>query len=153
MSYGDHVTSPGFIAGGQVGANYQIGNVVLGAEADPSWANSQGDETCFGLTGGLFYSSDCSADPTLLGTLTGRLGYAFGRTLLYAKGGAAWERNNVDMAVNRNPGNDFLTSANSYGEWGWTVGGGAEYALTPAWSSSPNTIMPASPARALRRLT
>ena len=134
VSYGDHVTSPGFIAGGQVGANYQIGNVVLGAEADLSWADSQGAETCFGLTGGLFYSSDCSAHPTRLGTVTGRLGYAFGRTLLYAKGGVAWEQNNVDMSVNRNPGNDFLTSANSYGEWGWTVGGGAEYALTPAWS-------------------
>jgi opacity protein-like surface antigen len=134
VSHGDHVTSPGFIAGGQVGANYQIGNVVLGAQADLSWAKSQGDETCFGLTGGLFYSSDCSADPSLLGTLTGRLGYAFGRTLLYAKGGAAWERNNVDMAVNRNPANLFLTSANSYGEWGWTLGGGTEYALTPAWS-------------------
>ena len=134
VSYGDHVTSPGFIAGGQVGANYQIGNVVLGAEADLSWADSQGAETCFGLTGGLFYSSDCSAHPTRLGTVTGRLGYAFGRTLLYAKGGVAWEQNNVDMSVNRNPGNDFLTSANSYGEWGWTVGGGAEYALSPAWS-------------------
>jgi opacity protein-like surface antigen len=134
VSYGDHVTSPGFIGGGQIGANYQIGNVVLGAGADLSWASSQGDETCFGLNGGLFFSSDCSAHPTLLSTLTGRLGYAFGRTLVYAKGGAAWERNNVDMAVNRNPGNDFLTSTNSYGEWGWTVGAGAEFALTPAWS-------------------
>jgi opacity protein-like surface antigen len=134
VSYGDHVTSPGFIAGGQIGANYQFGNVVLGAEADLSWANVLGHETCFGLTGGLFYSSDCSAHPTSLGTLTGRVGYAFGRTLLYAKGGAAWEQNNVDMAVNRNPGNNFLTSANSYGEWGWTLGAGTEYALTPAWS-------------------
>ena len=62
------------------------------------------------------------------------MGYAFGRTLVYAKGGAAWEHTNVDMAVNNNPGQHFLASANSYSEWGWTAGGGVEYALTPAWS-------------------
>ena len=134
VSFGDSVTTTAFIAGGQVGANYQIGNVVLGAQADLSWAASRGDETCFGLTGGAFFASNCSVDPTLFGTLTGRLGYAFGRTLVYAKGGAAWEHTNVDMAVNDNPGQHFLGSATSYGEWGWTAGGGVEYALTPAWS-------------------
>ena len=53
---------------------------------------------------------------------------------MYAKGGAAWEHTNVDMVVNLNPGQHFLASPNSYGEWGWTAGGGVEYALTPAWS-------------------
>ncbi|MGA2892247.1 MAG: outer membrane beta-barrel protein [Xanthobacteraceae bacterium] len=134
VSYGDNVTTAGFIAGGQVGADYQIGHVVIGGEADLSWITSRGDETCFGLAGGNFFASNCSVDPTLFGTVTGRLGYAFDRTLVYAKGGAAWEHTNVDMAVNLNPGNHFLASATSYGAWGWTVGGGVEYALTPAWS-------------------
>jgi opacity protein-like surface antigen len=134
VSFGDSVTGMAFIGGGQVGANYQIGNVVIGGAGDLSWAESRGDETCFGLTGGHFYASNCSVDPTLFSTLTGRLGYAFDRTLVYAKGGAAWEHNNVNMAVNFNPGNHFLASSNSYGEWGWTLGAGVEYALTPAWS-------------------
>ena len=134
VSFGDSVTTTAFIAGGQIGGNYQIGNVVLGAEADLSWATSRGDETCFGLVGGAFFASNCSVDPTLFGTLTGRLGYAFGRTLIYAKAGAAWERTSVDMAVNTNPGQHFLASTNGYGEWGWTAGAGVEYALTPAWS-------------------
>jgi len=134
VSFGDSVTTTAFIAGGQIGGNYQIGNVVLGAEADLSWATSRGDETCFGLVGGAFFASNCSVDPTLFSTFTGRLGYAFGRTLVYAKGGAAWEHTDVDMAVNNNPGQHFLASANSFGEWGWTAGGGVEYALTPAWS-------------------
>ena len=134
VSFGDSVTTTAFIAGGQVGANYQIGNVVLGAQADLSWVTSRGDETCFGLTGGNFFASNCSVDPTLFSTFTGRLGYAFGRTLVYAKGGAAWEHTSVDMAVNDNPGQHFLASPNSYGEWGWTAGGGVEYALTLAWS-------------------
>ena len=134
VSFGDSVTTTAFIAGGQVGGNYQIGNVVLGAEADLSWATSRGDETCFGISGGAFFASNCSVDPTLFSTFTGRLGYAFGRTLVYAKGGAAWEHTSVDMAVNNNPGQHFLASNNNYGEWGWTAGGGVEYALTPAWS-------------------
>jgi opacity protein-like surface antigen len=134
VSFGDRVKTTAFIAGGQVGSNYQIGNVVIGAVANLDWATSRGDETCFGLVGGAFFASNCSVDPTLLGTITGRFGYAFGHTLVYAKGGAAWEHTNVDMAVNNNPGQHFLASANSYGEWGWTVGGGSEYALTRAWS-------------------
>ena len=134
VSYGDRVTTTAFIAGGQFGANYQIGNIVLGAEADLSWVTSRGDETCFGLVGGAFFASNCSVDPSLFSTFTGRLGYAFGRTLVYAKGGAAWEHTDVDMAVNDNPGAHFLPSTNSYGAWGWTAGAGLEYALTPAWS-------------------
>ena len=134
VSFGDHVTTTAFLAGGQAGANYQLGNVVLGAEADVSWVTSRGDETCFGLTGGDFFASNCSVDPTLFSTLTGRLGYAFGRTLVYVKGGAAWEHTSVEMAVDSNPGEHFLASATSYDAWGWTAGGGVEYALTPAWS-------------------
>jgi opacity protein-like surface antigen len=134
VSFGDNVRSPAFIGGGQVGANYQIGNVVLGAEADLSWADSSGDNTCFGISGGHFFASNCGVAPDLFGTITGRLGYTFGPTLLYAKGGAAWEQNNVNMIVNNNPGSHVLTSASQYGAWGWTVGGGVEYALTPAWS-------------------
>jgi opacity protein-like surface antigen len=134
VSYGDTITTTAFIAGGQVGANYQIGNVVVGATADLSGITSRGDETCFGRTGGTLFASNCSVDPTLFGTLTGRLGYAFGRTLVYGKAGAAWQHNVVDMAVNDNPGHHFLASSNSYDRWGWTAGGGIEYALTPAWS-------------------
>jgi opacity protein-like surface antigen len=134
VSFGDSVTTTAFIAGSQVGGNYQIGNVVLGAQADLNWVTSRGDETCFGIKGGAFFASNCNVDPSLFGTVTGRLGYAFGHTLIYAKGGAAWERTDVGMAVNNNPGQHFLASANSYGEWGWTAGGGVEYALTPAWS-------------------
>ncbi|HWW85981.1 MAG TPA: outer membrane beta-barrel protein, partial [Vicinamibacterales bacterium] len=131
--YGDRIRSPAFMAGGQIGANYQMGQMVIGAAADLSWANSSGDDTCFAVSGNVF-ASNCSVHPDLFGTITGRLGYAFGRSLVYVKGGGAWERNNVDMIVNNNPGARVQTSSTSYGAWGWTVGGGIEFALTPAWS-------------------
>ena len=134
VSYGDRVTTTAVIAGGQVGANYQIGNVVIGATADLSWVSSRGDETCFGTVGGTLFASNCSVDPKLFSTLTGRLGYAFGHALVYGKAGAAWQQTSVDIAVNDNPGNHFLATANDYNAWGWTAGGGVEYALTPAWS-------------------
>jgi opacity protein-like surface antigen len=134
VSGGDDVRSPAFIAGGQVGANYQIGNLVLGAAADLSWADAKGDNTCFGIVGGNFFPSTCTVDTNFFSTFTGRVGYAFGRSLFYAKGGAAWEHNTVSMSVNNNPGDHVLLSSTDYGSWGWTVGGGIEYALTPAWS-------------------
>ena len=35
----------GFLGGGQIGVNQQIGNWVIGIEADASWANIKGDQT------------------------------------------------------------------------------------------------------------
>ncbi len=35
----------GFLGGGQVGYNQQVGNLVFGIEADASWGNIKGDQT------------------------------------------------------------------------------------------------------------
>ena len=35
----------GFLGGGQIGVNQQIGNWVIGIEADASWANIKGTQT------------------------------------------------------------------------------------------------------------
>jgi opacity protein-like surface antigen/outer membrane protease len=139
--YGDKVVTPGFLAGGQIGFNWQPPNsrVVLGVEADASWLTSDGTNTCLAFSGS-FVSATCHVDPRAIGALTARGGYAFGpdgRTLVYAKGGAAWMHDNIDITTNALsaflpiPGTS--TSA-SYSSWGWTVGGGVEHALTPAWS-------------------
>jgi hypothetical protein len=49
--YGDTVRSPGPIAGGQVGYNWQYGRGLIGIEADASWADLFGTETCFAYSG------------------------------------------------------------------------------------------------------
>jgi len=133
--FGDNVITPGFLAGGQIGYNWQAPNSpwVLGVEADASWLTADGTNTCLAFSG-LFVSATCHADPNAVGTLTVRGGYAFGpsdSTLIYAKGGAAWVHDNIDITTNNV---QTGVASTSYFNWGWTVGGGVEHALTPAWS-------------------
>lgn len=81
-------TYNGPLAGAQIGANWQLGNFVLGAEIDGSWAfvrgNTNRNQTIntSSTSNGLGYNA--------LATGTGRVGYAMGQWLAYAKGGAAW---------------------------------------------------------------
>jgi opacity protein-like surface antigen/outer membrane protease len=132
--FGDHVGTPGPLAGVQAGFNYQSGVAVIGAEADLSFADMDGTNSCFAV-GAHFYSANCHAHTRRLGTVAVRLGWAVApQTLLYGKAGAAWMREHVDMLVNVNPTGLNFASGADYVQWGWTAGAGAEYALTPAWS-------------------
>ena len=60
-----------------------------------------------------------------LGSVTGRVGYAFDRVLAYAKGGAAWQRDDYGATTT------ILGTAyrESVTRDGWTIGGGGEIAL------------------------
>lgn len=146
--FGDAVRTPAFLGGGEVGYNWQPAHshLVLGAEADLSALASSGTNTCLAYSGS-FQSSNCQVQPNWMATLTGRFGYAFGandRSLLYVKGGASWVHDNVDITNNIGnftPGGGTPvttatpeTTSLGYSKIGWTVGGGIEQALTPAWS-------------------
>ncbi len=102
----------GFV-GGTVGYNWQLANqFVLGLEADAAWANlSASTELGHTKINGF-------------GTVAGRLGYAFDRTLVYAKGGYAWGRNEVSL------GGASVSKTHN----GWTIGAGVEQALAANWS-------------------
>ena len=60
--------------------------------------------------------------------LTGRLGYADGRWLAYAKGGLA----NAEVDVDYRQFSTGATTSSSGRETGWTAGVGVDYALTPS---------------------
>lgn len=125
----------GWLAGGQFGGNYQVGMWVFGVEASASWANLKGDATCTATstTGGVAtpVSATCSAKVDALGTVSGRLGVAFDRTLIYAKGGAAWTNDKYDLTST----NVLLPTFNgNETRWGWMAGGGVEFAFTDNWS-------------------
>lgn len=148
--YGDKVTTPGFMAGLQLGYNWRVTpQWVVGVETDASLLSSDGTNTCLEASIRII-GSNCSSAPKALATFTGRLGYVAdpqGRTLVYGKAGAAWTRNDVTMTPNNAfenaPSTVVFTGdpriqgspvSKNASVWGWTVGAGVERALTPAWS-------------------
>lgn len=104
----------GFLGGGQIGYNLQSGNVVYGLETDLSYAHIQGKNNTLGIAG-----SKNTLD--YLGTVRGRVGYAFDRFLPYLTGGFAYGGSSISV-----PG----VGKSSPVHYGWTLGGGIEYAIT-----------------------
>jgi outer membrane immunogenic protein len=118
-----------FIGGGQVGANYEFSNgALVGVEADFDWLPNNGNTTTTTLAAGP--GTPATASVTVnnqwVTTVTGRLGYAWDRLLVYGKGGGAWVgSSNPTVAVNGVATTVSTTNSN----WGWTAGAGVEYAF------------------------
>jgi outer membrane immunogenic protein len=87
------VKSSGPLAGAQLGANWQLGNIVVGGELDASWASITGEGQSLPPFG---FTSKFRA----LATGTARVGYAAGSWLAYAKGGVAWADLEVATTMN-----------------------------------------------------
>ena len=79
----------GGFAGGTVGYNWQNGNLVFGLEADAAWADVG---ATVGILAGLVSVNDTIRS---MGTVRGRVGYAFDQVLLYGTGGYAWADNRI----------------------------------------------------------
>jgi outer membrane immunogenic protein len=127
----DNTTTPskpqGFLGGGQIGMNWQTGQWVFGLEGDASWTDANDCGSPFRLATTF---NGCS-QINWYATATARLGVAMDRALLYVKGGAAFagEEHNI---TNRNI---VATNTPDDTRFGWTVGAGLEYGLTPNWSA------------------
>ena len=113
--------------GGQVGVNKQFGSLVAGAEADVTFGRFDGYGNCGGLPNPAGVADICHTHANTIATLAGRLGFAADKALLFVKAGGAFTRDKYDSASFYLPG--FVGSANR-GRFGWTLGGGVEYALT-----------------------
>jgi outer membrane immunogenic protein len=114
---------PGFVGGGQIGANYQWNVLVLGVEGDFNWAALKGN-------GSDFLGDTISTDTQWTSTVAARVGAAFNRLLIYGKGGAAFARDRstfTDLAGN--------SAGNAFTRTGWTAGAGLEYGITDDWSA------------------
>jgi len=112
----------GFLVGGVTGINYQISSVVLGLEGDftGTWLKgTAGDSVGNALQTQVFWTA----------SITGRLGMAFDRLLIYGKGGVGfdYDRDTVTLP-------DSSSAIGSANRAGWTVGGGVEYAITEHWT-------------------
>lgn len=129
---GDRVHVGGALGGAQIGVNYQTGRMVVGAELSGSLTQLEGTETCFGRMPFVFAGLNCENTTRNLGMLTGRLGYAAGQNLFYAKAGGVLARENYTLNAVGVPGGTI--SSTSATNLGWTVGGGVEHALSSRWS-------------------
>ncbi len=122
-SYSDN----GFTGGVHVGYNYQIGQFVVGLEADANGLAYRGNDTAVPLK----FTFTGATNETVDGSIRGRVGYAFDHALFYATGGLAiGEFNNTSsVTYHVDPSFSWWTT-----RLGWTVGGGIEYALSNNWS-------------------
>jgi outer membrane immunogenic protein len=114
------VRSSGWLAGAQVGADWQFGSFVVGGQLDAAWASVKGSATGDGSSGFL---NPVAAEFRALATGTGRVGYATGNFLGYAKGGLAWA--NIDFQSGTEGGPGLPIDVN-HQRTGWTVGAGLE---------------------------
>jgi outer membrane immunogenic protein len=105
----------GGLFGGQIGFNYQISHLILGVETDLDWANVHGSNAAGGFTD--------EAKVKTLGTVRGRIGYAWDNIMLYGTGGFAWGRLSDGCDACGVP-EEVHTLA------GYTVGAGIEYGIT-----------------------
>lgn len=129
----------GFVGGGQIGCDYQFAaNWVVGLAGDFSWASIHGEtndpDPFFTGKGPPGTPLPLQSRTDFLASVTGRLGYAWNRYLIYAKGGVAWSHNKYEVD---NFGCIIFTSCDvsaSDTPFGWTAGGGFEWAFAPNWS-------------------
>jgi outer membrane immunogenic protein len=126
-----------FTGGIQAGFNRQINNLVYGLEADfnylgKSASTINGTYTTAAFAGQPFTIMS-SLHSTWLATVRPRLGMTFDHLLLYVTGGLAVTDRRYSF--NFSDFNGATASLSRSGtQAGWTLGGGAEYALGNAWS-------------------
>ena len=124
--YGDD-NGDGFVGGGQIGYNYQIGSFVLGIEADLQFADLGGNNGTAlvpaAYTAAGFVPAGAVGGIDWFGTVRARAGVAFGQALIYATGGFAYGGADDD--------NDAFGLVNDDDvRTGWVLGAGVEYAFT-----------------------
>ncbi|MBS0530693.1 MAG: autotransporter outer membrane beta-barrel domain-containing protein, partial [Proteobacteria bacterium] len=104
----------GKLGGGQIGYNFQVNSWVFGAEGDIGLANLNGGKSCGTATGQNALGAQVAFGPAFLtcatasdwmATAAARVGYSWGRTLFYVKGGGAWTDDKISVGCAFGPNN------------------------------------------------
>ena len=131
-----NLNGTGAAGGVQIGYNYQINQIVVGAEADID-ALSARKSSIIGPTavvGGNPQTLVQSARTTYLATVRARLGLAVDRWLVFVTGGVAFGDNKFSGSVIFNNTVPIYTGSVSRTRTGYALGGGVEYAVTNNWT-------------------
>jgi len=143
-------TNPkGFIGGGEFGYNKQVGQFVVGVEADISGADIKGSDSAARTVGVVGFPANtvsvaAAAHEKLdfFATLRARFGFLVTPSLLaYGTGGFAFGHVSASTAFAEAVGGpcgcgpNVVTAASSSATLpGWTAGGGLEWMFAPQWS-------------------
>lgn len=118
----------GFV-GLQLGYNHQLGKLVVGVEADISFADI--DDT---VRDGNFITQTTELER--FGTVRAKLGYAHGSWLPYVTGGFAWADVSYSQTCPAGAQFGHCSRSGAYTRSddtimnGWTLGGGLKYAIS-----------------------
>ena len=133
----------GTLFGVQLGYNWQWTDWVVGVETDIDWADlfESRNTTVFGIKGSDAFAIEAQQRLRAFGSLRGRVGYALDNLLLYATGGVAYGRTELDTSVGdtlagQTCGPAGFCAAVSSPAWivGWAAGVGFDWAFLPQWS-------------------
>ncbi|KQO78317.1 hypothetical protein [Methylobacterium sp. Leaf88] len=130
VAFSNRNANNGFTGGGQIGYNYQFtpgSGVVVGVEADAQYLGFGTNRNTASFVGTpnadlTFVNPNGLSNLDYFGTVRGRLGYAFDRTLVYGTGGFAYGGGGGSSFGLPNSSTDTFRT-------GWAAGGGIEYAL------------------------
>jgi outer membrane immunogenic protein len=158
LNTADKHASPGAVAGGQIGFNWQLpSRWLVGVEADWQWTSQKnlsaactppGTLAFFGAgASGFGYCLGDENKITNFGTARARGGVLVQDTLWYATGGLAWGTVRDDLAFTGaanqvifplllQPG-PFLPGGATFSKTrlGWTLGAGVETKIAASWSA------------------
>jgi outer membrane immunogenic protein len=123
---GSHIDPSGFVGGGLIGYNFQMGPLVFGIEGEGGY-NGISATRDYATAGGAtrhekFGGSDVER-------VRGRVGYAFNNFLLFFAGGGSFADGRLSFL---NPANSFANAGNKTYS-GFNIGGGGEYAFDSHW--------------------
>nr|WP_204262642.1 porin family protein [Methylobacterium sp. BTF04] len=128
------LSQEGFTGGGQIGYNVQFtpgSGFVIGVEADAQYTDlqrTQTDSIFLPVFNPNRLTNTYRTEVGFIGTVRGRIGYAFDRVLVYGTGGFAYGDVTHSVGFTTGAPTTYAGSRSSM-ETGYAYGGGIEYAL------------------------
>jgi outer membrane immunogenic protein len=123
------ISGKGGVGGFYAGAGWQMGNIVIGGEADTAFGRIEGENTFTTTGGGVDWDVTTRIDS--IHTLRARLGLAVGPVLVYGTAGGALATTHADETVRQPMVTAEASDAQSH--FGWVAGAGVEWQPAKNW--------------------
>lgn len=120
-------SATGLVGGYQMGYNYELtSHLVLGIEGDATFTGP--------VDTPALVPAPFNTTLDYVGTVRGRVGYAFDRFMPYVTGGFAWGHSTVNINAEPPPVGNVFSTVGHY-QPGWTAGLGLEFAVSGNWTA------------------